>query len=228
MRLTYEDIGENVLLENIYKILLHQLNCIWVGADVDGSIIRHFIPCAYERTFASMKMNNYSKYLNEFSPYHSDTWAVFLYNLSHELYLAERIHEAECVYYLNKILHSCDWLYAVDLPVHFWSEHSVGSILGRGKYGDYLLTFQGVTVGENRKNGEIYTPIFGDFIILFANATVLGNTRVGSHVIFLANSYVIDEEIPDNCIVFGQSPIIKIKELSAEEVFNRFSKWWKV
>lgn len=129
---------------------------------------------------------------------------------------------------IYKILHSCDWFYAVDLPELFWSEHSVGSILDRGRYGDYLLTFQGVTVGENHKNGEIDTPIFGDFIILFANTTVLGNTRVGSHVIFSANSYIIDEVIPDNCIVFGQSPGIKIKELSAEEVFNRFSKWWKV
>lgn len=39
------------------------------------------------------------------------------------------------VCYLNKIMHSIDCFYAVELLTHFSVEHPLGSILGRGLCG---------------------------------------------------------------------------------------------
>lgn len=49
-------------------------------------------------------------------------------------------------------------------------------------------------------------------MVLYAYIKVLGNTKIGNNVIISANSYLINEEIPDNCIVFGQIPNIVIKK----------------
>ena len=133
---------------------------------------------------------------------------------------------ADQVYYLNKILHANDWFYAVNLPTHFLFEHPLGSVLGRAVYGDYFFVYQGTTVGGNRNNGKIFYPTIGTNVILFANATVLGDTHIGNNVVISANTYLINENIPDNCIVFGKSPRIIIKPKSEKEIKNYTKNIW--
>ena len=48
-----------------------------------------------------------------------------------------------------------------------------------------------------------------------------------NNVIISANSYLINETIPDNCIVFGQSPNIIIKKKSEEEIREMMEHIWK-
>ncbi len=47
---------------------------------------------------------------------------------------------------------------------------------------------------------------------MFSNSKVLGESVIGNNVIIAANAYVINQNIPDNSIVFGQSPHNIIKE----------------
>ena len=75
-------------------------------------------------------------------------------------------------------MHSIDWFYAVELPVHFLCEHPLGSVLGRAIYGDYLFVYQGTTVGGNRNKGILSYPKIGTNVVLYANATILGNTVI--------------------------------------------------
>ena len=86
-------------------------------------------------------------------------------------------------------MHTVDWFYQVELPVHFMAEHPLCSVLGKAKYGDYFFVYQGTTV-------------------------------IG------ANSYLINETIPDNCIVFGSSPEIVIKRRSQNEIISMTSHIW--
>ena len=127
---------------------------------------------------------------------------------------------------MNKIMHCNDWFYAIDLPVHFHCEHPLGSVLGKAKYGDYLFVYQGTTVGGNRSHGELTYPTIGNNVILFANATVLGNCQIGNNVVVSSGSYLINEIIPDNCIVFGQSPNIVIKEKSESDIKQYTQHIW--
>lgn len=55
-------------------------------------------------------------------------------------------------------------------------------------------------------------PILGDSVFMMGNSKVLGSCTVGDNVIFAANAYVIDQDIPSGSLVFGQSPNLIIKE----------------
>ena len=212
-------------VDSIERILFHQLKSYW--PQIDEELIKQNIPVALEKTEKTYHGMPNSRLWNGhdvvFSPYMSTQWMNFLYRLSHELYLNGAGIAADQVYYLNKIMHSNDWFYAIELPVHFHCEHPLGSVLGRAVYGDYLFIYQGTTVGGNRSHGELRYPTLGDNVVLYANATVLGNCRIGNNVLVSSGSYLLNEDIPDNSIVFGISPNIVVKS-KTENVIKEYTK----
>lgn len=215
--------------EQIKQIVLHQLKAHWL--DVDEQIIEAALPAALKAVEVGFYGNPSRRFFDGeevlFSPYHSVQWMVFLYRLSREIHVKNPgAKEADQVYYLNKIMHANDWFYAVDLPPHFLCEHSLGCVLGRAKYGDYLFAYQGTTVGGNWNNGVLCYPTLGDNVTLFANSTVLGDTRIGNNVLISADTYIINEDIPDNCIVFGRSPNITIRPMEEEKIKQYTQHIW--
>lgn len=120
-------------------------------------------------------------------------------------------------------MNGVDWYWAIELPEHFIVEHPVGTILGRAKYGDYLSIYQGVTVGGNKGR----YPQFGDYVTLYANATVLGNSRIGNHVIVAADTFIIDTDVSDCSVVFGNRAGLTFKRYTEEEMVRRYFSGWK-
>lgn len=150
-----------------------------------------------------------------FSPYHSVQYMIFLYYLSHYLFL----HRKEClqlcdkIYYLNKILNSVDLFYAIELPSHFGAEHPLGAVMGRAKYSDGFFFYQGCTVGGTRSvDGNLYYPEIGKNVWMYANSSILGKCRIGDNVNIGAGAIVKNQDVPDNCCVFGESPNLIIKK----------------
>lgn len=217
------------------RMVLRQLGNYW--EDSDERVIEAAIPGGLEavrKGFEGLPNKRFYDCRGALlSPFISVQWMVFLYRLSHQIYIDSNgaaPKEADQIYYLNKIMHANDWFYAVDLPMHFLCEHPLGSVLGRAEYGDYLFVYQGTTVGGNRSNGKLSYPKIGDNVILFANATVLGDAHIGNNVVVSAGTYIINEEIPDNCIVFGKSPNLTIKTRTESEI-KKYTKhiWgWEV
>lgn len=146
------------------------------------------------------------------NPYNSVIYNVFLYWLGHALYFEKKYLLADKVYYLSKALNGNDIFYAIDLPKHWLCEHPVAAVLGRANYGDFFFFYQGCTVGGSRSGNELNYPIIGENVTMFSDSKVLGKSVIGSNCVLAANSYVIDQIIPDNKIVFGKSPDIIIKE----------------
>jgi serine O-acetyltransferase len=97
------------------------------------------------------------------------------------------------------------------MPDIFFGWHPIGAVIGRALYSDGFFFYQGCNVGENLPTGMGH-PTFGENVLMCVNSTVLGNCNVGSNVILSANSYIKDVDIPDNTIVFGQYPNIKLKD----------------
>ena len=216
------------LHERIRKILFRQLENFW--DEWDEEVINRQIPEALEQMNKNYSMaaskQRYRDGNMVFDPMYTGTWAIFLYKLSRLLFLEGNNKEAECIYYLNKVLHSVDWFYQTELPLHFMAEHLLGRVLGRAQYSDYLFVYQGTTIGGNRKGDVLYYPKVGENVVLYANATVLGNTSIGNNVIISANTYIINENIPNNCIVFGHSPNIIIKEQSEMKIKELTEHIW--
>lgn len=149
-----------------------------------------------------------------FNPYHSVKYMIFLYTLSNELYKQYGSNVlSDKVYYLNKIMHSVDMFYEIEMPSHWGAEHPVGSVMGRAKYGDGFFFYQCCTVGGPKdEEGNIYYPVIGENVHMYANSSVLGNCKIGNNVNIGAGAIVKNQNIPDNCTVFGQSPNLIIKQ----------------
>lgn len=160
-----------------------------------------------------------------FSSTHTAQYTIYLYFLSRAL-KAEAKNDmlAAGVYALNKMLHNVDLFYEVELPPIFYLDHPLGTVIGRASFSNYFQFRQNCTVGNNH---GIF-PVFGVNVHLWSGVTIVGNCRIGDHVVFSAGTYVKDQDIPSNCIVFGRSPNLEIKprdpDLSRKSNYFIFSQ----
>lgn len=145
-----------------------------------------------------------------FNPYHAAQYTIFLYFLSNALFKNNKENSMLCdkIYYLNRMLNGCDLFYEVNLPDIFFLDHPLGSVIGRGQFGNYFSFSQGCTVGNNK---GVY-PVFGEKVKMMSNSKVLGTCSIGNNVIIAANTYIKDTNIPNNTIVFGISPNLVLKK----------------
>jgi serine O-acetyltransferase len=184
-----------------------------------------YVKDSLDRTLSCFEPNNNKYYARNrnISVFHSGQYSIYLYYLANTIYKKSGDTElASKIYYLNKILHSVDWFYAIELPSYWGVEHPVGSVLGRAKYDDGLFIYQGCTVGGNKKR----YPSLGRNVIMYSNSTILGNCNVGDNVIIATGTTVKDQDIPNNSIVFGESPNLVIKEKSEESINELIDEIW--
>ncbi len=148
-----------------------------------------------------------------FNPFHSSQYCMFLYLLSRAALTDAADRDlADKTYALNKALHGADLFYEVELPDVFLLEHPVGTVLGRATYGRFFSFQQQNTVGNNQGR----YPVFGDNVALFAGAMVVGDAHIGNNCWISAGTYVKDQDVPDNSLVFGRSPDLVIKSRPAD------------
>ncbi|MCR4740283.1 MAG: transferase [Lachnospiraceae bacterium] len=188
-------------------------------ADKELLSLDRAFPAAIERLEKCFSKLTNKYYLDEgetvFNPLHVCQWTMFLYMISNQLYLdgPENIDLCDKIYGLSKMFSSADIYYAVSLPEVFFFDHPQGSVIGRAEYGEYFAFDQGCTVGNNK--GKY--PVFGKHVSLKSDSKVIGDCHVGDHVIFAANSYIKDMDIPSYSIVFGMDRDVLIKPITEEK-----------
>lgn len=187
--------------------------------------IRDVLPTALDRVAHCWRHIN-NKYFFDgsrvcFNHLHGDQWAMFLYLLSNSAHRCD-VDRPLCskLYLLNRMHAGIDLYYEVNLPDVFYLQHPVGSVIGRADYKDYLVIYQRVTVGANLDGA---CPEFGEGVVLFGNASVIGQSRVGSNVMVSGGAAVMDSDVPSNSLVFSgyPSPTIKPSKRSVAERFFR-------
>lgn len=141
-----------------------------------------------------------------FNSFQSAQCCIFLYYLSNTIYPYSSFL-ADKIYYLNKALNACDFYHQVQLPKFFSLNHPVGAVMGRAKYSDGFSFGQNCTVGNNN---NVY-PTIGENLRICISSAILGNSHIGNNVTIGAGAIVKDQDIPDNSIVFGQSPNLIIE-----------------
>jgi serine O-acetyltransferase len=214
-------------VEELTMLVARQLaNLLVYNQERDGPILEEQVPVALEATewCLSHSRNKYYRFDGEliFTPFHTGENTIFLYHLSRGIGVNNGLRDlADRVYYLNKILNGVDMYHEVRLPSIFDLDHPLGTVLGRATYADYFLFSQNCTVGNNR---GVY-PTFSEFVTLCAGATVIGCSHIGRNSIISASTFVKDEDIPDNAIVFGSSPHLVIKTRKETEMRDFFSQW---
>lgn len=215
----------SIPLSDLTLLVEKQLNNFFL--DIDISQLKNNIPTTLERLEICLNKvkSKYCHIENEtyFSPYNSTQYGLFLYYLSNTIYRTiGRNSLSDQIYYLNKIMNSVDWYYEISLPNVFYTEHPIGSVLGRATYSNNLFIYQGVTIGGNK---GIY-PVIGENVLLYSNSSVLGNSHIGDNVVISCNTLVKDENIPSNSIVFGQTPNLIIKLKNLEHIKSMSAHIW--
>ena len=208
--------------EKILAQLLMQLKAHFFISDEEETIIDSRFDFALKACEENFSHSENKYYFTEeggmkmciFNPFHSVQYMIFLYYLSHDIYKNGNLGKlCDKIYYLNKIFHSVDIFYAVDLPTHFGAEHPLGSVLGRARYSDGFCFYQGCTVGGTRDiENNIYYPEIEENVHMYSNSSILGNSHIGKNVNIGAGCIVKNQDVPDNCTVFGESPNLIIKK----------------
>lgn len=206
--------------EEIVSLVYKQMESVFPIQQSDYTIIEKASFAIFPKLEANFAAS-YNKYFSIeqdgvrtpiFNPFHSIQWMTFLYYLSHELYVSGS-DLCDKVYYLNKIMHSVDLFYAIELPEIWSAEHPLSSVMGRAKYSNGFFFYQGCTVGgTSDKEGNLYYPVLEENVRMYANSSILGRCHVGKNVQIGAGALVKNQDIPDYCIVFGQSPNLIIKQ----------------
>ena len=207
--------------EEILAQLLMQLKSHFFISEEEESIIKDRFDSALSACEENFSHSENKYYWTEengvrtcrFNPYHAIQYMIFLYYLSHDIYLNADVGRlCDKIYYLNKIFHSVDLFYAIDLPAHFGAEHPLGSVMGRAKYSNGFFFYQGCTVGGTYdKMGNIHYPVIEENIKMYANSSILGKCHIGKNAQIGAGALVKNQDVPENSIVFGQSPNLIIK-----------------
>lgn len=100
-------------------------------------------------------------------------------------------------------------LYQIQIPV--WTQiggglkfaHYSGIVVaGSVTIGKNCTLHQNVTIGNGFSPNNSGHPIIGDNVLIFPGAVIVGNIRVGNHVMVTANA-VVTKDVPDNSIVGG-------------------------
>lgn len=206
--------------------LSHQLNNYFPDLNqVKSQRILKLITIAagkLENCLSKTKLNRYRKNNQPFFDHlFSDTYMLFLCYLSNTVWNETNDSELSSkVYYLNKALHSFDCMYDTAIPEIFLIIHGSGTILGKAKYGNYFVVYQGCTIGAS--NG-VY-PEIGNGVTITSNASVIGNTTIADLSTISTRTLIFKKNIPCLHTAFtndsGSLEIKPSKECYAQQFFN--------
>jgi len=146
---------------------------------------------------------------DEFDYLHSSQHCILVYYLSNTIWRNrqdERV--ATKLFGLNKALHGFDCFYNTELPDRFFIGHSVGIVLARVTFSDYLVLYQNSTVGKNHGVG----PVLGEGVVLYPNSAIIGDCKIGPRTVVGQGSSVIDADTPGDCYVFSNNGALEVRK----------------
>ena len=219
------DIDQNSFLEIVFKHLYSYIPEWMIPFDNDAITQIHHHAVSSLNTSLRFTINRRT-FWQPVCPNPLDTghMCIYLYFLSREAVKAGMLDLGDVLFGLNKSLHSIDLYHSVQLGPVVHLEHPVGSVIGKGTYGNYVYIGQNVTIGRTMRPCHSDYPSFGDMVIFTSNVTVVGRCRVGSNVIFASGTYIKDHDIPSNSIIYGRSPNLTVRQYEYEEIKAYFSQ----
>jgi|SRR5665647_406467 len=147
-----------------------------------------------------------------------DHYVILGYRFANLLYKNNLEYISEAIYYSMRVRGSIDLFYRTEIPEFFIPAHALGTCMdSHASYGKLFTIYNGVHLGPyditGKKPSEWEHPMIGDYVKLLANSHVYGKTTIGNNVIVSIGTTIINEEIPDNCIVIGTSPNLHFLQL---------------
>lgn len=147
-----------------------------------------------------------------------DHYVILMYRLANKMWHLGNAEWADVFYYSMRLRGDIDLFYQCELGPYFMPAHALGACLdAHAKYGKLFKIHNGIHIGPwdmvGKDPKEWIHPTFGDGVTFESGAQVYGDCHIGNNVILSINTVIINEDIPDNCIVSGQSPHLVVKRL---------------
>lgn len=157
----------------------------------------------------------------QFNYLNSSQYCIYLYYLANTIWHNERDNAVPTrLFLLNKTLNGIDLFYEIDMPEVFFIGHSVGIVLAKATYGNYLVLYQNSTVGKNHG----VAPVIGDGVVMYPNTAIIGRSHVAGGTILSQGTSIVNRDTPGNCIAFPGDmgyPIFKpTKRAVLEDIFR--------
>jgi serine O-acetyltransferase len=169
----------------------------------------------FEKIFNDL-LDQHSKIKNKFYSLNGKGLLNLSY-MDHFLILAHRfssalsknirfIELANAIFYSTKIRSSCDIIYSTDIDKYFMPIHPIGTILTpNSKYGKGFMVYQNVSVGpfqvSSNNPDEYKFPKIGNWVRIFSNSKILGDSTIGDNVIIGIGTTIINKNVPNNTTV---------------------------
>ena len=145
--------------------------------------------------------------INACAPWHPDQFNVlqssqhttFLYYLSNTIWRRSGDTAAATrIFLMNKAFNGIDLFYEVAMPEVFYIGHSVGIVLAKATYGNYLVLYQNSTVGRHKDQ----IPVIGDRVVLYPNTAVIGRSVIGDDAVLSQGVSAVNKTVPAGAIAF--------------------------
>lgn len=135
----------------------------------------------------------------KFNYLNSSQYCIYLYYLSNTIWRNERDSAVPTrLFCLNKALNAIDLFYEIEMPEVFFIGHSVGIVLAKATYGNYLVLYQNSTVGKNHG----IAPVLGEGVIMYPNTAIIGRCHVGDNTVVSQGTGIINRDTPGNSIAY--------------------------
>ena len=137
---------------------------------------------------------------DEFNVLQSSQHMTFLYYLSNTIWRRSGDTEAPTrLFLMNKTFNGIDLFYEIAMPEVFYIGHSVGIVLAKATYGNYLVLYQGVTVGRHKDQ----IPVIGDRVVLYPGSSVAAGSVIEDDVVLSQGVRVINKRVPSGTMAFA-------------------------
>jgi len=181
---------------------------------------------ALERTeycFQHVSLTSYHyNGITHFSHLHADQYTLFLWFLSNSVWKTFQDKDvASRLFYLNKALNGVVCMYDTEMPNIFLIIHGGDIVLGKAKYDNFFVAYQGCTVGAIE---GIY-PVMGKGVAMAPHSMMIGQCTIGNRVTLGNQALLRNRNIASNSLYYrdtdtGKHEMKSQTECWAQSFFN--------
>jgi len=149
--------------------------------------------------------------------------AVILFRMSSTCYRWKLLPLAYFLQAVQGVISGAEIHPAARIGPGFCIVHSQGIVIGdRALIGRNFQCFQGVTVGDSRKDG--CQPVIGDRVVATAGCKILGGISIGDDAVIGANAVVL-QDVPANSIAVGVPATIRARKSAPQPSIDKIAEF---
>ena len=137
---------------------------------------------------------------DQFNVLQSSQHCIFLYFLSNTIWAESGETAAPTrLFLMNKAFNGIDLFYEIGMPPVFYIGHSVGIVLAKATYGNFLVLYQNSTVGRHKAD----IPVIGEGVVIYPNSCVIGRSVVEDGGVVSQGTRVINRHVPAGQVAYN-------------------------